>query len=36
MLTGHAQSVMGGVKSGNPKEKGKLGNEIITAKTKMN
>ena len=37
MLTGHAQSMLGGVKSGkNPEGKGKLGNGIITAKIKLN
>ena len=28
-LTEHAQSLLGGVKSENPRGKGKLGNEII-------
>ena len=32
MLTGHAQSMWGGVKGENPMGKGKLGNGIITAK----
>ena len=36
MLTGHAQSMLGGVKSENPMGKGKLGNGIITAKIKLN
>ena len=34
MLTGHAQSMLGGVKSENHKGKGKMQNEIITAKVK--
>ena len=29
MFTEHAQSMLGGVNSENPKGKGKLGNEII-------
>ena len=32
MLTGHAQSMLGGVKSENTMGKGKLGNGIITTK----
>ena len=36
MLTGHAQSMLGGVKSENLMGKGKLGNGIITAKIKLN
>ena len=36
MLTEHAQSMLGSVKSENPIGKGKLGNEIITAKIKIN
>ena len=35
MLTGNAQSMLGGVKSENPMWKGKLGNGIITAKIKL-
>ena len=36
MLTGDAQSMLGGVKRENPKGKGKLGNKIITATIKIN
>ena len=36
MLTGHAQSMLGGVKSENHTGKGKLGNGIITATIKLN
>ena len=34
-LTEHAQSLLGGVKSENPRQKGKLGNEIINLIAKM-
>ena len=36
MLTGHAQSMLGGVKSEDPMGMGKIGNGIITAKIKLN
>ena len=36
MLTEYAQGMLGGVKSENPMGKGKLGNEIITTKIKIN
>ena len=36
MLTGHAHSMLGGVKSESTNGKGKLGNGLITAKIKLN
>ena len=35
-LTGHAQSLLGGVKSENPRGKGKLGNENSQGGSELN